>query len=83
MTADISFHDLLVHSIFHNKRYININFLFPWMKNHKFVLVKFGDNLFALSQVTIFASSLLAIETRWSVVLWEQHLFVSLANNKY
>ena len=31
----------------------------------KFVLVKFRDNLFTLSQIIIFASSLLTIETRW------------------
>ena len=35
----------------------------------KFVSVKLRDNLFALSQVTIFASSSLAMETRWSVFL--------------
>ena len=42
-----------------------------------FVLVKLRDNLFTLSQVTIFASSLVAMETRWSVFLWEQNIFVS------
>ena len=48
----------------------------------KFVLVKFRDNLFTLSQITIFASSLLTIETRWLASLWEQKILVSSANSK-
>ena len=53
-----------------------IFFCLGW-KIIKFVLVKLRDNLFALSQVTIFASSLVAMETRWSVFPWEQNVFVS------
>ena len=53
-----------------------IFFCLGW-KIIKFVLVKLRDNLFALSQVTIFASSLVAMETRWSVFLWGQNIFVS------
>ena len=53
-----------------------IFFCLGW-KIIKFVLDKLRDNLFALSQVTIFASSLVTMETRWSVFLWEQNIFVS------
>ena len=58
-TLEFSFHDLLDYSVFHNKRNININInILPRMKNHR---IRFSqilrDNLFALSQVTIFASS--------------------------
>ena len=53
-----------------------IFFCLGW-KIIKFVLVKLRDNLLALSQVTIFASSLVAMETRWSVFLWGQNIFVS------
>ena len=34
-TLEFSFHDLLHYSIFHKRRNININFILPWMNNHK------------------------------------------------
>ena len=37
-TLEFSFHDLFhysIYSIFHKKRNINVNFLLPWINNHK------------------------------------------------
>ena len=47
-------------------------FFCPGLKIIKFVFVKLRDNLFALSQISnYFARSLLAMETRWLLFLWE------------
>ena len=47
----------------------------------KFVLVKFRNSLFTLSQMIIFASLLLTMETRWLASVWEQKVLVSSANS--